>query len=573
MKISSIKKFFLNDLFLVLLIFIFLTVWYTYPLIFVIGDSVHDEGDSVANLWLLSRNIDKILNEKEEFFYSDDVFYPEGFYLSSGEMYIEEMLIGLPIYLLTSNPILTYNLVLLISYILCGLGMYLLVKFYIKNKYGALISAIIFTFCSYKFNHLFQLQLLNIQFLPFTIFFFHKIFQEKKLKYAILSSVFFSLQVLSSGYYAVFTSLLILFYLLFLLQEKRDKQTMFCIFVFFLLSLGLVAPFYIQYYFHYKTHPIEGIASSDVLDYFFPGDVNYFYSLFGIKPQGSGERNVFIGFIALFLSFLSLFFLNKKLIKFYIITGLVFFIFSLGPQPLFLNQKINSLRTINTFIYSLPPFSSLRIPIRFSIMVMFSISILAGYGTSKLFSFLNNKKISLLVFIVLLFFIITEYWGIFTYFPLEDLEVYDWLSKEKGNFAVLELPNEHTYNALYLYYSLKHKKKLYFGITTFYPKRKFEIHVTQREIPKLLSKVRSNSYIIPYKNFTHKFKDEGVVLDSYVYKLNSNNSILPLEEFKYLIIHEGGYPYKKGVCTNPAQYILKIIEVLLHYQEHIYMKK
>jgi len=415
------------------------------------GSSVHDEGDSVANLWLLTRNMNKALYDRSEFFYSDDVFYPEGFYLSSGEMYIAETMIGLPIYLLTSNPIFAYNFILIISYILSGLSMYLLVKLYTENKYSSFLAAVIFTFCSYKLVHLFQLQLLNIQWLPFTVLFFHKMFAENRLKYAILSAVFFSLQVLSCVYYAVFTGMFLIFYFLFMIREKKNVNLQH-LFVFIVLSALFIMPFYNQYLIHFKSHSIEGIATSCIKDYFLPGDVNDFHLRLGFKAEPLGERNVFIGFTALCLSLYGIVFVKKKIITFYVLVGLLFFILSLGPKSLF--------SIFNNFLYSTPPLSSLRIPTRFSIMVMFSISMVAGFGIKKILSNIKDKRLQLALPIVILFLLILEYWGHFTWVSFEKMEVYDWLSEEEGDFAIIELPNIDRHNALYLYYSsMVHKKK------------------------------------------------------------------------------------------------------------------
>lgn len=539
---KKIREFSLNEILLVIFLFTVFTIWFTYPLILVMNDSVHDEGDSVANLWLLTRNMNKLLYDRGEFFYSDDVFYPEGFYLASGEMYITETLMGLPVYLLTSNSIFTYNFILIVSFVLSGLGMYILTKFYTKNSLSAFLSAFIFTFCSYKSTHLFQLQLLSIQWLPFTVFYFHKMLSEKKLKYAILSAVFFSLQVLSSVYYAVFTGIFLIFYFLFMIKEKRKIKLSHLI-IFILLSLVLIMPFYIHYLLCYKSHSIEEIRSSHILDYFLPGDINEFYIRLGFERRDLGERNIFIGIVALSLSLLGFIFVKKRLVKFYALIGLLFLVLSLGPKPNF--------SSFTNFLYYLPPFSSLRVPARFSIMVMFSVSMLAGFGLYNLSFKMRNRKVQFLTLVLITILLIFEYWGIFTYLHLENIEVYNWLSKEEGDFAIIELPNVDMYNAMYLFYSLIHKKKLYFGITTFYPKRSLDISITKGQIPELLSQIQNESNLILYKQFTHTFKD-GATLNSYVYKftgIKSTSSLFNTSDFTYLIIHQGNFPKKQSVYT------------------------
>jgi len=75
-------------------------------------------------------------------------------------------LLALPFSLASGNPILGYNLALILSFVLSGFACYLLVRRMTRNAWAGLAAGIVFSFNAYKMSNLAQVQLLTLQWLP-----------------------------------------------------------------------------------------------------------------------------------------------------------------------------------------------------------------------------------------------------------------------------------------------------------------------------------------------------------------------------------------------------------------------
>ena len=88
------------------------------------------------------------------------------FYPSTGVFAFSENLLGLapiaaPIIAVTNSPLLAYNAAFLLSYVLCGLGAYLLGFVLTRRHDAAFVAAVAFAFAPYRLSHTQHLQLLS----------------------------------------------------------------------------------------------------------------------------------------------------------------------------------------------------------------------------------------------------------------------------------------------------------------------------------------------------------------------------------------------------------------------------
>lgn len=151
--------------------------------------------------------------------------------------------------------------------------------------------------------------------------------------------------------------------------------------------------------------------------------------------------------------------------------------FSRRKEPFFLrrfirnrvvaeNQRFYLLLLIFTFILSLglafflysvfykvfPPVRSLRVAARWGVMVTFAISVLAGFGIGNLLKAGSLQRIKAICVLIPLL-LIAEYacFPLRLYlFPRGVPEIYRWLSRQKGDFAVLELPMASSIPTVYM---------------------------------------------------------------------------------------------------------------------------
>jgi len=112
-----------------------LTVALTWPLVRGLARDVpSDFGDPLLNSWIVAWNADRFLRllsgDVAGFaqIWHANIFQPEPYVLAYSELLHAQGLQALPIWALTRNPILCYNLLFLSTFVLSGLGMYLLVR-------------------------------------------------------------------------------------------------------------------------------------------------------------------------------------------------------------------------------------------------------------------------------------------------------------------------------------------------------------------------------------------------------------------------------------------------------------
>ena len=161
-------------------------------------------------------------------------------------------------------------------------------------------------------------------------------------------------------------------------------------------------------------------------------------------------------------------------LKIYAVFLMLAFLFSLGP--------VIRLNHVSIFPWGpylllqwLPGFDGLRVSSRFYVFMLLALSLFAAIGLRRLSDQRNWpgwKRKTLLISAGAL--ILLEFWS--APLPLKTAprlnkipEAYQWLSRQKGDFAVLELPLPRSYEEIpiletpRMFYSLVHGKKLFNG--------------------------------------------------------------------------------------------------------------
>ena len=235
---------------LALLGFSLLTLLMTYPLSLHLAEALQDTSDSLLNLWITNWQAHQLLTSPLQLF-DTNIFYPYPNTLAYSEILFPNVLLSVPIFALTDNPLLTYNLMFLLSFTLSAFGLYLLAYRLSGNRYAAFLAGSVFAFSPYRAGHLSQLQLLTMQWMPLALLYLDRYLGRRKAKDGLLFCAFFVAQCLSSFYYAFYTGLAVGLYLLyyFVLRWRRISPSL----VLRLALLGgliavLVLPFALPYF-------------------------------------------------------------------------------------------------------------------------------------------------------------------------------------------------------------------------------------------------------------------------------------------------------------------------------------
>lgn len=479
-----------------LAIFFILTLVMTFPWWTNLATSVKEGGDSYFNIWTIGWDVHMLQKNPAEIF-NANIFHPNKNTLAYSENLIGTALFAWPIIALSGNPVLAYNIIIFIFFIFAGYCMYLLAYYFTKNFPVSILGGVIYGYNAYMFLHFNLLHITAVFFFPLTFLALHKMLESEKKKYSIYFVFLYTLLGYMSMHFFMMISLVIPIYVFMyhVLIKKENSNKWF--FGRFIISLVISAIFILPVFYPYLTlrSNIEYSRSYSMVNQFSPTITDYLtfspllLDLFEM-PKKIFKTYIYSGFTVLALFVFSVVMLIKKYNKrknifnisfIYIIIGLVAFIMSFGVVIRFSENDPGIVGPFVLFFEFVPGFGGLRALGRFSIVLLMSASMIITLVLNQYLNrfknrFLCNGLLVLIGCLVILEYIIIP--------PLRPInletakigsnipEVYRWLSDQKDDSVILELPiwvhgSEQT--AEYQYYSLFHWHRQLHGYSGYYP--------------------------------------------------------------------------------------------------------
>ena len=102
-------------------------------------------------------------------FWDANIFHPAPLALSLSEHLFGQVLQILPVYWLTGNIILCYNLLFLSTFVLSAFGTYLLVHDLTGDRRAAFIAGLVYGFLPYRIASVPHVQVMSSQWMPFAL--------------------------------------------------------------------------------------------------------------------------------------------------------------------------------------------------------------------------------------------------------------------------------------------------------------------------------------------------------------------------------------------------------------------
>ncbi|MEP0774245.1 MAG: discoidin domain-containing protein [Acidobacteriota bacterium] len=287
-------------------LFAALTLLATWPQVLRLGDGVKDPGDPVFNSWVLAWNAHKL--ERLEFadYFDANIFYPHRRTLAYSEHLFPQSLLAAPIIWATGNPVLAHNVILLMSFFTSALGMFALARRLTGATLPSLLAGVIFAFSPFTFDHLSHVQILAAGGIPLSLLFLDRFLEHRKSRDALLFAAVFTAQILANGYYALFLSLAVGFFLLIELPRRRllgDGSSWRGLVVAGVLVLAVAAPFFRQYVLMQQELALrrEVMSKPTLASYLAAPTVNRLYGKWS-KPLRTPEGQLSPGVMALLLA-------------------------------------------------------------------------------------------------------------------------------------------------------------------------------------------------------------------------------------------------------------------------------
>ena len=145
-----------------------LAVAMTWPLARAPQAQLHGNADVLGNAWAVSWVARQVVRDPLHLFDSN-MYFPHTKSLAYAESLLPQGLQALPVRAMGGSVALAYNLVLLLTFPLSGLGAALLARELGAAKGPALLAGLGFAFCAYRWDHIVHVQSLSTGWLPIAI--------------------------------------------------------------------------------------------------------------------------------------------------------------------------------------------------------------------------------------------------------------------------------------------------------------------------------------------------------------------------------------------------------------------
>jgi hypothetical protein len=189
----------------------------TWPLAAHIGGSLPgDYGDPVFVTWVMTWVNGSLLSGSLDGFWTANIFFPERNTLAFSEHFIAQSVMVAPVFWLTGNPILSYNVAFLSTFVLTGLGTFVLTRALTGSDAAAYVGAFIAAFNQYRLVYeVAHLHTLSIHWFPFALYALHRYFATDRWLYLVGAAVALFALNLSSIYYMAYCAPFVVVFALF----------------------------------------------------------------------------------------------------------------------------------------------------------------------------------------------------------------------------------------------------------------------------------------------------------------------------------------------------------------------
>jgi hypothetical protein len=183
--------------------------------------------DPLLNTWIVARNADQLLHALAGHpgalreYWNAPIFFPHPLALAYSEHLTAQALEILPVYAISRNPILCYDLLFLSTFALSAFGMFLFVRELTGDRLAAFLAGLAFGFAPYRMGSLAHVQVLSSAWMPLALYAFRRFFATRRLAPLVGGAAAWLAQNLSCGYYLLFFSPVVALYLAWEITVRR----------------------------------------------------------------------------------------------------------------------------------------------------------------------------------------------------------------------------------------------------------------------------------------------------------------------------------------------------------------
>jgi hypothetical protein len=438
--------------------------------------------------------------------YQATFFYPYSYSLAFMENVVGLAVLMAPVNWVFGNMCVGFNTAWLLTFVISGLGAFLLVRYLTDSTIAGILAGILFAFHPDRYHNAGQINNLAMMWIPFALLSLHLWVETRLRRHLFLFAAFSLVQFLSASSGGVFLLLATLLYVAVLLVvERRSFLELISIQRWVILALAAMTfialiPFTVPYLRNARsgisprpTPSMTALYSARPVDFVTPAPNSV---LDGVAPWRSSARQpLFPGVVA---SALALFWLARRgwrgqlhrpeLIFYVLLTG-AGALLALGPWLGGPDHRIPMPFALAWYV--LPGASFIRTPVRFVVLASLGVAVMAGAGAARMKGVRRRGRrwasIGLCVLAAAELFAAPI--QILRPLPGGIPAVYSWLGSVTGPLAIIELPmpvdseHERAEHARYQLYSLAHFKRLANGMAGSIPPITRELRREMQQFP------------------------------------------------------------------------------------------
>ncbi len=498
-----------RELILALGFFIALAIVFSWPVSTHMTRDIPTSGpptDAMLLLYTLTWNA-QALGDNPFGLYHATFFYPYSASLAFMDNMAGLAILIAPVDWAFGNMFVGFNTAWLLTFVISGLGAFLLVRYLTDSAIAGILAGIIFAFHPYRYHNAGQLNNLAMMWIPFALLSLHLWVETRLRRHLFLFAAFSLLQFLSTSYGGVFLLLATVLYIAVLLVvERRSFLDLIGMQRWIILALGVTSlivliPFTAPYLRNAhadismrRTLGTTALFSAQPVDFVTPAPNSV---LGGAAPwRDSARQPLFPGVVA---SVLALFWLVRRGWKgqlhrpeliFYVLLAGAGAVLAMGPVLGDPARRIPMPFALAWYV--LPGATFIRAPVRFIVLAALGVAVMAGAGVARLDGSRRRGRRWANMGLCVLAAIELFAAPIQILRPLPDgiPAVYGWLGSVSGPLAIIELPmpideqHERVEHARYQLYSLAHHKKLANGVAAFVPPITRKLRTEMQHFPE-----------------------------------------------------------------------------------------
>ena len=427
--------------------------------------------DNMRNLWDLWWAHSVFLGHAGSLSFTRYLFFPEGSTLLYHSLSFYNLFISLCSSFL-HNPVLVYNLLILHTFVLAGLGAYCLIRHLTGDHLASLCGGFVFAFNpSHVERALHHYEIASIQFIPLFVLFFLKAMKEPWGKSTALAALFFLLSASSTWYYFIFTIYCMLFFYAYAAwKERRFILTGVIVKCAVIIGVTLVvfSPWLIQMVAlgvrsaREVVKPGHDFFVADLCAFFVPhpahalGQIKEIAAIFQTFTSNDWEKTAYLGIVNILLIAVAFKGIVRKTRLYF--AGLVcFLILAMGAGVHVMGKRL-PIPLPYAILAHIPFLSNARCPSRAIVFAYLFLAILVAYSLAYVRSRAPSAQRRRLLTLVIIALVGADYASLCkeqtkVYLPA----CYAAIKKEEVPFGILDMPSGGWENsARYMMYQTYH---------------------------------------------------------------------------------------------------------------------